>query len=243
MSVQAQTLVGCCGFALPRKAYFKRFPVVEIQQSFYDPPRIQTALEWREQAPDGFSFTLKAWQLITHDPSSPTYRRLRTPIDPRARRLYGSFRPTSEVFAAWERTLLLAKALEASLVVFQCPAAFRPETHNLDNMRSFFGSIPREGIPMAWEPRGNWPMDLVESLCHELDLIHCVDPFRGLPVAGGIRYFRLHGVTGYGYVFTDHDLSRLRSWCQGVMTYVLFNNRSMTQDAMRFKLLLEEPGS
>jgi len=54
--------------------------VVEVQQTFYQIPRIATGKRWREEAPPDFEFTMKAWQLITHEPSSPTYRRLRTVI-------------------------------------------------------------------------------------------------------------------------------------------------------------------
>jgi len=235
-----EILVGCCGFSLPQSRYFRTFRLLEIQQSFYEPPSLQTAQRWRSLAPEGFTFTLKAWQLITHEPTSPTYRRLRTPIEPGERSHYGSFKPTDQVLAAWERTRQVAGALDASLVLFQCPASFKPIPKNLENMRSFFGRIQRDNLAMAWEPRGAWPQELVRSLCQELDLIHCVDPFRGLALWGGMNYFRLHGVTGYGYIFTLEDLRRLLSWCSKKPSWVLFNNITMAQDAARFQMLLGE---
>lgn len=48
------------------REYFERFSIVEVQQTFYEPPARSTLLRWRESAPQGFEFTLKAWQLITH---------------------------------------------------------------------------------------------------------------------------------------------------------------------------------
>ena len=48
------------------REYFETFPLVEVQQTFYEPPAPRTLLRWREQAPDSFEFTMKAWQLITH---------------------------------------------------------------------------------------------------------------------------------------------------------------------------------
>lgn len=93
---------------------------------------------------------------------------------------------------------------------------------------------------MAWEPRGKWPLELVRSLCQELDLVHCVDPFVWPPVWGGINYFRLHGITGYGYSFTQKDLKKLLSWCYEKPSWVLFNNLTMAQDAARFQMLLGE---
>ncbi len=83
--------VGCCGFPGGMRGYFSRFEVVEVQQTFYQPPRMETALRWRREAQADFEFVIKAWQLITHPSSSPTYRNvdnirgffhsiLRTPI-------------------------------------------------------------------------------------------------------------------------------------------------------------------
>jgi len=31
--------VGCCGFGVARSKYFQEFSLVEIQQTFYQPPR------------------------------------------------------------------------------------------------------------------------------------------------------------------------------------------------------------
>jgi len=42
--------VGCCGFPMAKADYYRYFPVVEIQQTFYNLPRIQTAGRWREEA-------------------------------------------------------------------------------------------------------------------------------------------------------------------------------------------------
>jgi len=76
----AITKIGCCGFGIARPKYFETFSVAEIQQSFYQPPKPDTVKRWRDEAPIDFEFTLKAWQLITHEASSPTYRRLKEPV-------------------------------------------------------------------------------------------------------------------------------------------------------------------
>jgi uncharacterized protein YecE (DUF72 family) len=52
--------------------------LVEIQSTFYEiPARIETVKKWREEAPRDFEFTIKAFQVITHDSKSPTYKRLK----------------------------------------------------------------------------------------------------------------------------------------------------------------------
>ena len=234
MNKEQQIKVGCCGFAGAQKKYFDQFEVIEVQQTFYQLPEIRTAEKWRMSAPPGFEFTMKAWQLITHVPTSPTYRRLRERIDPAKAGGYGSFRPTRVVFDALERTATFAKTLGAKIIVFQCPASFRSLEQNVKNMEAFFTEIDREEFIFSWEPRGAWPDDLVVRLCKELDLIHCVDPFKNESLFGSIDYFRLHGAADYIYTYTDKELEMLRKKIKQKPTYVMFNNSTMKEDALRF---------
>ena len=231
--------VGCCGFPKARKQYFEAMGLVEVQKTFYKPPRLETAIRWRNEAPPDFEFTLKAWQLITHHAVSPTYRKAKIEVPPEERERYGFFRPTDEVFQAWEVTKEMAQALQAKVVVFQCPARFTPTQENIANMRAFFGGIERGGLTLAWEPRGRWEDYTIASLCEELNLIHCVDPFQRLPVTGGTAYFRLHGKTGYYYRYTVEDLAWLAELCSRYdEVYVLFNNVSMWESALEFKRIM-----
>ncbi len=232
--------VGCCGFSEAHYKYFKHFNLVEIQNTFYQPPKITTAVKWRNAAPGSFEFTMKAWQLITHKPTSPTYRRLKTRIPEKLKNRYGFFKPTREVLNAWEKTKQFALNLKATIIVFQCPPNFTPTEENLKNMRQFFTSVDRENFIFAWEPRGNWPKNLVKQLCDELNLIHVVDPFKDETISETIKYYRLHGIKGYNYQYTDEDLLRLIEFCsQGDKIYCLFNNVNMRNDALRFKELLK----
>jgi uncharacterized protein YecE (DUF72 family) len=228
--------VGCCGWREARARYFAHFPVVELQDPFYEMPSPALAAKWRAEAPAEFRFCVKAWQLITHTPASPTYRRLKSQVAASERSLYGSFRPTEQVVLAWERTAAIAKVLDAAVVVFQCPASFVPSAENVRNFRSFFETIDRGRSLLAWEPRGVWPPDLVRDLCKGFDLIHCVDPFATESVYGATTYWRLHGHGGYNYVYTDEELDWLAAETrkrEGEV-YVLFNNLAMAKDARRF---------
>jgi len=238
LAEEHQIKVGCCGFAVAQKKYFDLFKVIEIQQTFYQLPEVKTAEKWRDAAPPGFEFTMKAWQLITHVPSSPTYRRLHERIDPGKRDRYGGFRPTAEIMDAWKRTAAFAKTLGATIIVFQCPASFRPLEKNVKNMEAFFSEIDRGRFTFAWEPRGDWPYDLVLRLCKELGLIHCVDPFKNEALFGDVDYFRLHGIGDYQYTYTDDELMELKKKVGKKPAYVMFNNNTMKQDALRFIDLL-----
>lgn len=57
--------VGCCGFPEAREEYCKEFSAAEVQQTFYQPPLLKTALKWRKEAPASFEFTIKACGKIT----------------------------------------------------------------------------------------------------------------------------------------------------------------------------------
>lgn len=243
MTTVADIRVGCCGFPLSRAAYFGLFRLVEVQQTFYQPPGIATLRRWREQAPADFEFTLKAWQLITHEATSPTYRRLRRPLAAGTAARYGSFKPTEEVARAWRATRAAAEALAATAVVFQCPASFAPTPRNLSHLRGFFQRLAAERNPfrLCWEPRGEWPRSTAESLCRELGLDLVVDPFAARPPRAAFRYFRLHGTTGFRHRYTGAELDRLLELCRGT-TYCLFNNAHMAQDAARFLALVTKQG-
>jgi uncharacterized protein YecE (DUF72 family) len=239
------TKVGLCGFTMAMEDYPRHFSVVEVQQTFYEPPSEAVMRRWLVATPPGFEFTLKAWQLITHDAKSPTYRRLKRPLDARERADCGGFRDRPIVRAALERTLDCVKLLGASTLLFQCPASFRPEPESVERLRHFFTHVAKPqcppGLRLAWEPRGRaWTEHarLAIELCQELELVYVVDPFVDAPCAtAGPAYLRLHGVTGARHVYTDDELRRLVD-ITPPDAYVLFNNIPRVSDAKRFKALL-----
>jgi uncharacterized protein YecE (DUF72 family) len=231
--------IGCCGFPVVKERYAERFQVVEVQQTFYEPPRIATLQNWRALVPGNFEFTLKAWQIITHTAKSPTYRRLKTKLTQEEYDQCGAFQPTSIVQRAWETTRNCAEALSAHLVLFQCSASFTPEPTNIAQMRRFFTSVERRNLKLLWEPRGNWPDGLVLSLCEELDLVHVVDPLLARSVTPDFVYFRLHGGKDFKHVFSDEELLKVVSLIPvGKPAYIMFNNIKMWEDARRFQLLM-----
>jgi uncharacterized protein YecE (DUF72 family) len=231
--------IGLCGFSMAFEDYVREFPMVEVQQTFYEPPRDATMRRWRALAPPAFEFTIKAWQLITHDATSPTYRRLRRPLSDEERRDAGSFRMTPLVLDAWARTLDCARLLRASAILLQCPASFRPTDEHIASLRTFIRSVDQvDGVRLLWEPRGDWPADVVADLCRDLGLTHVVDPFVSHTVTPERTYFRLHGITGARHVYTDDELARLATWLPehgDTPAYVLFNNLPRVGDARRFR--------
>ena len=247
--------IGCCGFPVARKRYFATFKLVEIQQTFYKLPSEATLRKWREEAPADFEFTVKAWQVVTHPPSSPTWRKAGIKVEPGKEDRYGLLKPTPENFRAWEKTVEAAKILGAKIIVVQTPPSFKYTKDNLQNAIEFFSRARRDGIIVAWEPRGDWHEhpDAIREIVERTNIVHVVDLLRREPVivSMGIVYARLHGLGGrevnYRYKYTDEDLVRLANKvvnilreCDVEQVYILFNNIYMFDDAKRFRETLLE---
>jgi uncharacterized protein YecE (DUF72 family) len=230
--------VGLCGASMALTSYAQRFRVLEAQQTFYEPPREATLRRWRAGVPPAFEFTIKAWQLITHEAKSPTYRRLRTPLSAEERTEVGGFRWTPVVERAWQTTLSCAAILQATAILFQCPASFRPTGTAIARLREFFSRARRPaGVRLLWEPRGPWPDEVVRGLCEEMDLTHAADPFVR-PSLTPMAYYRLHGITGARHVYTDAELAQLATIIDAGPAYVMFNNLPRAADAWRFSQLV-----
>lgn len=249
--------VGCCGWCIRggKRAYYKHFTAIEVQETFYKLPRPQTVSKWLSDAPEGFKFCMKSWQVITHPPSSPTWKRAGIKVPKTKIDKYGFLKPTQENLEAWEKILEVAQAMRAEVCVIQTPAAFGYSPENFSNAEQFFSTIKRDNVALGWEPRGTWRehLDVVKKLCDEHDMIHVVDPFRCSPVSThGTAYFRLHGIGGkevnYRYKYTDQDLRELKEIVEEMLkegrekVYVFFNNVEMAEDAGRLVDVLMKSG-
>ena len=235
--------IGTSGFRLSRAEYTRLLSCVEIQHTFYQPPQTSTLERWRQEAPPGFEFTLKAWQLITHEAKSPTYKRLKRQLSEAEKGEAGYFKPTALVREAWAVTLACAKALKAKTILFQCPASFKQTRENISNLEKFFSSIKRGRLNFCWEPRGDWDDEVVKGICRNLNLWHVVDPFVRRSVTPAKCYFRLHGRNGWRYKYEEGELSELATMLpENKSSYVFFNNIQMTADALEFREIVKGRG-
>ena len=108
--------------------YAKQFPLVEVDSTYYTPPNERNSQAWAERTPDGFTFNVKAFSLLTQHPTKPTalYKDLRP--EGVTKNLYLRDVPKDTVDAVWERFLSALEPLYAAgklgAVLFQFPQWF-----------------------------------------------------------------------------------------------------------------------
>jgi uncharacterized protein YecE (DUF72 family) len=112
-----------------RLAYYAgRFPLVEVDATYYSPPAEQTARLWAQRTPDGFTFNIKAFSLLTGHPTkvSALYKDLRPETD--KRNVYPDDLPAQSYEEVWTRFLStldpLVDAGKLGAILFQFPPWF-----------------------------------------------------------------------------------------------------------------------
>ncbi|MEM4717140.1 MAG: DUF72 domain-containing protein [Desulfurococcaceae archaeon] len=243
--------IGCCGFPVSRKKYYEVFNVVELQNTFYELPTIEWAENLRKEAPAEFEFTVKAWQVITHPYTSPTWKKMKKKLSGDLEN-YGYLKPTIENINAFVKTIELARVLRSNFIVLQTPSSMPNTDEMIKKVDEFFEKITphlQRGLSIGWEIRGDLirNMDLVKIL-EKHNVIHVVDIFRNKPLHIGdprTLYIRLHGIgpgeVNYKYNYTVDDLEKLRSMLireDYSIGYIFFNNVRMYDNASLFKNML-----
>jgi len=238
---------GCAGFPIPRKSYFTRLELVEVQETFYDPPARRVLSRWRQEASEGFSFVLRAWQLITHPPSFSGYERIKRNWQRDLSGRFGHFQTSEEVQWAWAVMKEAVESLKAGVLVFQTPASFTPTPENRKNLEHFFSRVERGCCRMVWEPDGVWEDEDVDALCTDLGLIPSVDPFLRRPLSGDFFYCRLRGAKlRRAGNYTAEDFSRMIGRVLGAGEPAIaegcfiFETPNALRDAERFRSWLQE---
>jgi uncharacterized protein YecE (DUF72 family) len=167
--------------------YSERFQSVEINYTFYRMPTAKTTEAWREQAPEGFVYALKASRRITHD------KRLKDCAD------------SVQFFC--DAALGLGPALGP--VLFQLPPNFKAD---LPRLEQFLAGLPA-GIRAAFEFRhDSWLVDEVYDALRKGGAALCIADSgdRTTPPLATARhgYFRLRDE---GYAADD-----LERWADAV---------------------------
>jgi len=171
-----------------RLAYYaKHFPLVEVDSTYYSPPAEQTAALWAARTPDGFTFNIKAFSLLTGHPTklSAIYKDLRPETD--KKNLYPDDLPAQSYEDIWTRFLSaldpLVEAGKLGVILFQFPPWFTIRRSNKD----FLVEVAKRCSPLrvavefrhaSWFEGDNRDETLAFLRKHQLPFV-CVDMPQG----------------------------------------------------------------
>jgi len=225
--------------------YAARFPVVELNFSYYRMPERRTLQAMAAKTPDGFQFALKAHRSMTHDIGP----------DPETRR------------AAFDEFRAALRPLEETgrlgCLLFQFPWKHRPGPSAEAYLVEIRERYP--DLPLVMEFRNaDWARPQTYELLRRLDLGYCcVDepPLRGLlppqnVTTSAVGYVRFHGRNAakwyghenaserYDYLYTLEELQewvpRVKRMEEGTAkTFVFYNNCHAGQAATNARMMLE----
>jgi uncharacterized protein YecE (DUF72 family) len=231
--------VGCSGWqyrhwqgsfyprGLPQSRWFDHyasvFDTVEINNSFYRLPEAATFEAWKERAPAGFLYAVKASRYLTH------MKKLKDPAEPIER--------------FFERADRLGRKLGP--VLYQLPPRW---PRNLERLEGFLALVPKRRLNAIEFRDPSWYCEETYRALERAGVALCLHDMRGsespLRSAGPFVYVRFHGSgSKYGGRYPD---SEIESWAarlagevlRGRNAYAYFNNDSgghAPRDALRLR--------
>jgi uncharacterized protein YecE (DUF72 family) len=113
--------------------YASRFPLVEVDSTYYYPPSERNSVLWIERTPADFTFNIKAYSLLTNHPTrvDSLYGDVRAALPPELlekRNVYRDKLPEEAVDEVWQRfrdaLMPLHSAGKLGAVLFQFPQWF-----------------------------------------------------------------------------------------------------------------------
>jgi uncharacterized protein YecE (DUF72 family) len=208
-------------------AYAEHFDTVEINTSFYHLPAEETFDHWREQAPPGFVYAVKANRYLTH------VKRLKNALD------------ALEHFLSHTRRL----AHQLGPILWQLPPNWGADPARLAD----FAKLLPDDLVHAFEFRDpHWFVPPVQEVLEHYGLTFCIFDMPGSACPSWVTsrtvYLRFHGrEQAYGGRYGPERLrpwaERIRGWlAEGRAVYAYFNNDAMgnaVEDAKTLQSLLD----
>lgn len=188
--------------------YASAFDTVEINNTFYRLPKVETFERWRRQAPHGFLYSVKANRFITH------MKKLKN--------------PEMSVPHFYERALRLGPTLGPLL--FQLPPRWKAD---LVRLEGFLRCVPGKCTNVVEFRDQTWLVEGVFNLMERYGVSHCIHDMRPLRIpirlTSGTAYLRFHGDPFHDGGYTRRHLKswagRMKDWSDaGLDVYAYFNN-------------------
>jgi uncharacterized protein YecE (DUF72 family) len=189
--------------------YAKSFNTVEINYSFYHLPSEAAFDHWRKQAPEGFTYAVKANRYLTH------------------------FKKLKDVDEPLERFISGARMLKDKLgpILWQLPPHWRA---NPERLETFIAMLPNDMTHVFEFRDPRWFTQPIKEILERFGISFCIFDMPGLEcptwVTAPIVYLRFHGsglIYGgeYGEDGLKPWLKRIKRWLSaGHSVFAYFNN-------------------
>lgn len=243
----AEIRIGCSGWVYPHWRgrfypeklavknwfgfYAEHFDTVEINNSFYRLPKAGTFDGWREQAPEGFRYAVKANRFLTQA------KKLKDCAEP-LERMMTPFRHLGDRLGP---------------ILYQLPPRFRL---NLERLENFLELIPGDVVNVFEFRDKSWYTDAVVALLERHGASFCAHDMPTLEsprvATGPIAYVRFHGGVGkYRGRYSDERLLGWADWMReqasgGRLVWAYFNNDiegHAIHDALTLKAMIAQWGT
>jgi uncharacterized protein YecE (DUF72 family) len=251
--------------------YAELFDTVEVNSTFYGPPRAETTRDWAARTPAGFEFSVKLYQKFTHPKMFKAAALGRAP---------GSEGALLELLAAVTRSDVdeiraglepLAAAGRLGALLAQFPPSFKADEASRDYLVGLLRAFGDYAVAVELRHR-SWSDDLAGTLdllnAHDAALVQIDEPkFRfsirqnQLPNVAGFYYMRLHGRNAaewwrpkvpedrYNYLYSDTELAPIADTLDAASAlvhkaYAYTNNHFAAKsvvNALMLKARLGEP--
>ena len=208
--------------------YAQTFDTVEINNSFYRLPRPELFERWRNQAPPGFCYAVKASRFLTHN------KKLKEPEAPLAL-LIGNARHLGSHLGP---------------ILYQLPPSWKL---NRERLEHFLGALPGDLTHVLEFREKSWMTDEVLAMLDRHGVAFCTHDMPGMKVprwaSGKAAYVRFHGVTGkYRGRYPDATLQGWADWMVGQAeagreVWAYFNNdydADAVQDALTLRSMVRQ---
>jgi len=145
------------------KFYASRYPLVEVDSTYYYPPSEKNAVLWIERTPKDFTFNVKAYSLLTNHPTRPNslYPDIRESLPPEAlekRNVYRDKLPDEAVEEVWQRfrdaLMPLHSAGKLGAVLFQFPQWFVISQKNKAYIEECAARLPDYRVAIEFRHEG-----------------------------------------------------------------------------------------
>lgn len=189
--------------------YDQRFDTVEINNSFYMLPKVETLSAWRDATPPNFELAIKASRFLTHN------KKLKEPEN-----ALNNFLPRAEVLGR-----------KLGPILFQLPPKWRI---NLDRLSEFLHALPTYHHYTFEFREPTWLTGSTYELLRSHNAAFCIYELAGfqspIEITADWAYIRLHGPGAkyqgsYSNAVLERWAKRICDWSKRLRAiYVYFDN-------------------